>query len=71
MLKQVRLGYHADKVRVVLDLAGKASYSVEPQGANLIVILREGSGADIVAATDSYRGEAIETIDAVTGTGPG
>lgn len=63
ILKQVRLGYHADKVRVVLDLAGKASYSVEPQGANLIVILREGSGADIVAATDSYRGEAVETIE--------
>ncbi len=32
ILKQVRLGYHADKVRVVLDLAGKAAYSVEPQG---------------------------------------
>ena len=24
MLKQVRLGYHADRVRVVLDLAGTA-----------------------------------------------
>lgn len=63
ILKQVRLGYHADKVRVVLDLAGKASYSVEPQGANLIVILREGSGAEIVGATDSYHGEAVETIE--------
>jgi len=63
ILKQVRLGYHADKVRVVLDLAGKAAYSVEPQGANLIVTLREGAGTDMGASTDLYRGEAVETIE--------
>jgi len=63
ILKQVRLGYHADKVRVVLDLAGKAAYSVEPQGSNLIVILREGAGTDTVAGADPYRGEAVETIE--------
>ena len=63
ILKQVRLGYHADKVRVVLDLAGKAAYSVEPQGVNLIVTLREGAGTDMVAGTDLYRGEAVETIE--------
>jgi type IV pilus assembly protein PilQ len=62
-LKQVRLGYHADKVRVVLDLAGKATYSVEPQGANLIVTLREGAGTDVVAGIDPHRGEAVETIE--------
>ena len=65
ILKQVRLGYHADKVRVVLDLAGKAVYSVEPQGTNLIVTLREGAGTDIDADTDSYRGKAVETIESV------
>ena len=63
ILKQVRLGYHADKVRVVMDLAGKAAYSVEPQGANLIVTLREGAGTDMGASTDLYRGEAVETIE--------
>jgi hypothetical protein len=63
ILKQVRLGYHAGKVRVVLDLAGKAAYSVEPQGANLIVTLREGAGTDMGAGTDLYRGEAVETIE--------
>ena len=63
ILKQVRLGYHADKVRVVLDLAGKADYSIEPQGANLIVTLREGPGTDIGSGTDLYRGEAIETLE--------
>ena len=63
ILKQVRLGYHADKVRVVLDLAGKAAYSVEPQGANLIVTLREGAGMDMGADTHLNRGAAVETIE--------
>ncbi len=63
ILKQVRLGYHADKVRVVLDLAGKADYSIEPQGANLIVTLREGAGTDMGSSTDLYRGETGETLE--------
>ena len=63
ILKQVRLGYHADRVRVVLDLAGTAAYSVEPQGSNLIVTLREGTGTDIGADTHPNRGEAVETIE--------
>ena len=63
ILKQVRLGYHTDKVRVVLDLNGKAAYSVEPQGANLIVTLREGAGTDMGADTHLNRGEAVETIE--------
>ena len=62
MLKQVRLGYHADRVRVVLDLAGSAAYSVEPEGANLIVTIREGAGTDKDADTNSYRDEAVKTI---------
>ena len=61
-LKQVRLGYHADKVRVVLDLAGQAGYSVEPQGANLIVTLRHDAAADMRAAADYSRATAAETI---------
>jgi hypothetical protein len=63
ILKQVRLGFHADKVRVVLDLASKAAYTVEPQGADLIVTLREGARTDIVADTHSNPGEAAETIE--------
>ena len=46
ILKQVRLGFHADKVRVVLDLASSAAYSVEHQGADLVVTLREAAGTD-------------------------
>ena len=63
ILKQVRLGYHADKVRVVLDLAGKVAYSIEPQGANLIVTLRAGAGTDMGSGTDLYRGETVEALE--------
>jgi len=63
ILKQVRLGYHADKVRVVLDLAGKAAYSVKSQGTNLIVTLREGADTGMGADTHRNRGEAVETIE--------
>ncbi|MBI3808289.1 MAG: type IV pilus secretin PilQ [Nitrospirae bacterium] len=61
MLKRVRLGYHADRVRLVLDLAGAAAYSVEPQGTNLIVTLREGVGTDMGSDPIAYRGEAVNT----------
>lgn len=61
-LKRVRTGYHGDRVRVVLDLTGTVAYSVEPQGANLIVTLREGVGTEVGADKDSPRGETVETI---------
>ncbi|HSL04503.1 MAG TPA: type IV pilus secretin PilQ [Nitrospiraceae bacterium] len=62
MLKQVRLGSHADRVRVVLDVAGTAAYSVEPRGADLIVTLLEDARMDRGADADPYRTEAVETI---------
>jgi type IV pilus assembly protein PilQ len=62
MLKQVRLGYHADKVRVVLDLAGPVNYSVEPRGTNLIVTLREGAEVDMRRDPASYRAETEKAI---------
>jgi type IV pilus assembly protein PilQ len=60
MLKQVRLGNHADRVRVVLDLTGAATYSVESQGTSLIVTLREGTDTDIGAHAGSYRSETTK-----------
>ncbi len=62
LLKQVRLGYHADRVRVVFDLAGSAAYTVEPQGANLTVTLRKEAviGTETHPASD----EIVETIEA-------
>jgi type IV pilus assembly protein PilQ len=63
MLKQVRLGYHPDKTRVVLDLAGSIAYSVEPQGTNLLVNLREGEGMDAGVGTHPNLVEAVHTIE--------
>ncbi|TKB90992.1 MAG: type IV pilus secretin PilQ [Nitrospira sp.] len=60
ILKQVRLGNHADRVRVVLDLTGTATYSVESQGTSLIVTLREGADTDIGAHAGSYRSETTK-----------
>ncbi len=63
MLKQVRLGYHPDKTRVVLDLAGTIAYSVEPQGMNLLVNLREGAGMDTGVGSHPSQVEAVHTIE--------
>lgn len=46
LLKQVRLGYHPDKVRLVLDVPVNADYSLEPQGASLFVTLRSRTLGD-------------------------
>ena len=62
ILKQVRLGYHADKVRVVLDLAGQAGYSIEPQGANLIVTLRHDAAAESHVVAQYPRDPIAEMI---------
>jgi type IV pilus assembly protein PilQ len=70
ILKQVRLGYHADRVRVVFDLSATATYSVEPQGTNLIVTLREGAGTDAAASTDSNPRGAIEIAQPENSTMP-
>ena len=61
-LKRVRTGYHADRVRVVLDLTGTVAYSVKPQEASLIVTLREGADTDMAADKGSRRVEADETF---------
>jgi type IV pilus assembly protein PilQ len=62
MLKQVRLGYHDDRIRVVLDLAGSTTYSVEPQGESLIVTLRDQTGKDMGADAGSSRGEPVKIV---------
>ena len=46
LLKQIRLGHHSDKVRLVFDLPGKSDYSVEPKGTNLLVTFRDSIADD-------------------------
>lgn len=40
LLKRVRVGYHADKVRLVLDLSGRPAFSVTTVGSDLLVSLK-------------------------------
>ena len=63
MLKQVRLGSHPDKTRVVFDLAGTTAYSVEPHGANLLVSLREGTVTDVGVGTDPIPVEVNDAME--------
>jgi len=46
LLKQIRVGDHADKVRLVFDLGRQADYVVEPRGAHLLVTVKDAPSAD-------------------------
>jgi type IV pilus assembly protein PilQ len=46
LLKQIRVGDHADKVRLVFDLGHQADYVVEPHGAHLLVMVKDASVGD-------------------------
>jgi type IV pilus assembly protein PilQ len=61
LLKQVRLGYHVDKVRLVFDLAGQADYLIEPQGANLLIKFKS-----IVAENVVSTGHTVATTQSLT-----
>jgi type IV pilus assembly protein PilQ len=62
LLKQVRLGYHIDKVRLVFDLAGQADYSIEPQGANLLVKFRSIVADNVVPAGRTVSIPQVPTV---------
>ncbi|HEX5551501.1 MAG TPA: type IV pilus secretin PilQ [Nitrospira sp.] len=46
LLKQIRVGDHADKVRLVFDLGRQADYVVEPRGAQLLVTVKDAPVGD-------------------------
>ncbi|HET9607233.1 MAG TPA: type IV pilus secretin PilQ [Nitrospira sp.] len=46
LLKQIRVGDHADKVRLVFDLGRQADYVVEPRGAQLLVTVKDAHASD-------------------------
>jgi type IV pilus assembly protein PilQ len=50
LLKQIRIGDHADKLRIVFDLGSQADYRVEPNGARLLVTVKEAAAAAETAA---------------------
>ena len=60
LLKQIRVGDHADKVRLVFDLARQADYAVEPRGAQLLVTVKDTPVAD---STLDSQVAAIQEVD--------
>ncbi len=46
LLKQIRIGDHADKVRLVFDLGRQADYVVEPRGAQLLVTVKDAPASN-------------------------
>jgi len=64
VLTRIRLGYHPDKVRVVMDLASPATFSVEPQGTQLLIRLTEDTPSHVVPTNGAS--EAVSPSDRAT-----
>ncbi|MCS6286981.1 MAG: type IV pilus secretin PilQ [Nitrospira sp.] len=58
LLKKVRVGYHADKVRLVLDLMGRPAFSVTPVGNEILVSLKPRAAEGDVSAGDGLASTA-------------
>jgi len=52
LLRQIRIGDHSDKVRIVFDLGRQADYIVEPRGAQLLVTVKDATAADRAQSHD-------------------
>jgi|CXWL01.1.fsa_nt_gi type IV pilus assembly protein PilQ len=76
LLRKVRVGYHADKVRLVLELLGRPSFSVTPVGHDILVSLKPrvvGANAVSVNVASPIAGSIANPvgIDASDFTDPG
>jgi len=49
LLRQIRIGDHADKLRIVFDLGAQADYTVEARGAQLMVTVKDAAVVDKAA----------------------
>ncbi|MEQ1627813.1 MAG: secretin N-terminal domain-containing protein, partial [Nitrospira sp.] len=65
LLRKVRVGYHADKVRLVFELLGRPSFSVTPVGHDVLVSLKPrtvGANALPVNAVSSTAGSIADPV---------
>ena len=65
LLRKVRVGYHADKVRLVLELLGRPSFSVTPVGHDVLVSLKPravGASAAPVNVASSTAGSIADPV---------
>lgn len=61
LLKRIRVGKHADKVRLVLDLRERPQFSLVQNGVDFLVMLKPGDNQEETPErTDSLVGEEVE-----------
>lgn len=63
LLKKVRVGYHADKVRLVLDLMGRPAFSITPVGNDILVSLKPRTAEASVTAGNVLSSTAGSVVD--------
>lgn len=55
LLRQIRMGHHTDKVRIVFDLGSQTEYLVESQGATILVKVRPSVSAEALPDTGGVK----------------
>ncbi len=60
LLKKVRVGYHADKVRLVLDLRGRPAFEVTPVGYDVVISLKPRHVETFTASATRSVGESVD-----------
>jgi len=61
LLKRIRVGKHADKVRLVLDLRDRPQFSLVQNGVDFLVMLKPGDNQEETSEpTDPLVGEEVE-----------
>lgn len=70
LLKKVRVGYHTDKVRLVLELVGRPFFSVTPVGQDILVSLKPRVAEASIASDPAKSSTVGDGIDpALAGVG--
>ncbi|HEV8540227.1 MAG TPA: type IV pilus secretin PilQ [Nitrospiraceae bacterium] len=64
LLKQIRVGHHPDKIRLVLDLPRQSTYSVRPGSNSLVVRLTPASDPGALSGMGNGSSKRLEPRDA-------
>ncbi len=60
ILNKIRLGYHVDKVRVVFDLASRATHSIETSPGSIVVSLKPAPQPRATSEPADLHGEMVQ-----------
>jgi type IV pilus assembly protein PilQ len=62
LLKRIRVGYHADKVRLVFDLLEHPQFTIHPKGNEILVTLTPGERIDLPAVQAQSADESSPSL---------